>query len=165
MSRATLVTSKGDVVIELYSVKAPETVASFIAYAREGFYNNTIFHRVIPGFMIQGGGFNPQMQEKPTHEPIRSEANNGLSNKAGTIALARSSDPHSGAAQFFINVGDNKFLDFKSETRRGWGYTVFGSVIEGMDVVQNIANTPTGIRGEHRDVPRETVLIRTVIVD
>ncbi|MCG5498646.1 peptidyl-prolyl cis-trans isomerase [Ectothiorhodospira variabilis] len=158
-------TSKGDIVIELYSAKAPKTVANFKTYAREGFYDNTIFHRVIPGFMIQGGGFTPQMQEKATREGVRSEANNGLSNTVGTIALARSPDPHSGTSQFFINISNNSFLDFTSETRRGWGYTVFGSVVDGMGVVENIANSPTEIRGEHRNVPREAVLLREVIVN
>ncbi len=159
-------TSKGDIVLELDAEKAPETVANFLEYARSGFYDGTIFHRVIPGFMIQGGGFEPGMHQKPTRDPIKNEADNGLKNEAGTIAMARTPDPHSATAQFFINVKDNSFLDFTAPTAQGWGYCVFGRVVEGMDVVHAIEQVATGAHPSgHRDVPLEDVVIEKVTVE
>ena len=157
-------TSKGTIVLELDAGKAPATVENFLTYAREGFYDGTIFHRVISNFMIQGGGFTEDMAQKPTHDPIRNEANNGLSNDTGTIAMARTNDPHSATAQFFINVQDNGFLNFTGENVRGWGYAVFGKVTEGMDVVNAIRNVATGNRGSFQDVPEETVTIEKVSI-
>lgn len=157
-------TNKGTLVLELYPDKAPETVANFLGYVREGFYDGTIFHRVIPGFMIQGGGFTPEMAQKPTRAPIRNEADNGLANERGAIAMARTPDPHSATAQFFINVADNSFLNFKSETPQGWGYCVFGKVVEGMEVAEAIVAVPTGHRGMHQDVPREPVVMEKVSI-
>ncbi|WP_345860033.1 peptidylprolyl isomerase [Shewanella algae] len=158
----TLHTNHGDIKLALDSEKAPLTAANFIKYAQEGFYDGTIFHRVIDGFMVQGGGFTEQMSQKPTNAPVRNEANNGLSNKTGTIAMARTSDPHSATAQFFINVNDNTFLDFKNESIQGWGYCVFGEVVEGMDVVNAIKGVSTGNHGMHQDVPLEAVIIEKV---
>ncbi|BCV37139.1 MULTISPECIES: peptidylprolyl isomerase [Shewanella] len=160
----TLHTNHGDIKLALDSEKAPLTAANFIKYAQEGFYDGTIFHRVIDGFMVQGGGFTEQMSQKPTNAPVRNEANNGLSNKTGTIAMARTSDPHSATAQFFINVNDNTFLDFKNESIQGWGYCVFGEVVEGMDVVNAIKGVSTGNRGMHQDVPLEAVIIEKVTI-
>ncbi|HCD13973.1 MULTISPECIES: peptidylprolyl isomerase [Shewanella] len=160
----TLHTNHGDIKLALDSEKAPLTAANFIKYAQEGFYDGTIFHRVIDGFMVQGGGFTEQMSQKPTNAPVRNEANNGLSNKTGTIAMARTSDPHSATAQFFINVNDNTFLDFKNESIQGWGYCVFGEVVEGMDVVNAIKGVNTGNRGMHQDVPLEAVIIEKVTI-
>ncbi|WP_432459020.1 peptidylprolyl isomerase [Agarivorans sp. QJM3NY_25] len=161
----TLHTNFGDIVIKLFESEAPKTTANFLAYAKEGFYNDTIFHRVIDGFMAQGGGFASGMEEKTTKAPIKNEANNGLSNKTGTLAMARTMEPHSASAQFFINVNDNAFLDFKSETSEGWGYCVFAEVIEGMDVVNKIKGVDTGNFGYvHADVPLEEVLITSVSV-
>ncbi|GAB1038773.1 peptidylprolyl isomerase [Shewanella algae] len=160
----TLHTNHGDIKLALDSEKAPLTVANFIKYAQEGFYDGTIFHRVIDGFMVQGGGFTEQMSQKPTNSPVRNEANNGLSNKTGTIAMARTSDPHSATAQFFINVNDNTFLDFKNESIQGWGYCVFGEVVEGMDVVNAIKGVSTGNHGMHQDVPLEAVIIEKVTI-
>lgn len=157
-------TNKGTLVLELYPDKAPETVENFLGYVREGFYDGTIFHRVIPGFMIQGGGFTPDMEQKPTRAPIPNEADNGLSNERGTIAMARTPDPHSATAQFFINVVDNDFLDFKSETPQGWGYCVFGRVVEGMETADAIVAVPTGRRGMHQDVPLEPVVMEKVTI-
>jgi peptidyl-prolyl cis-trans isomerase B (cyclophilin B) len=153
-------TSKGTVVIELNAQKAPITTANFLAYVQSGFYDNTIFHRVIRGFMIQGGGLTADMRKKPNREPIRNEADNGLKNIAGTIAMARTGDPHSATAQFFINVKDNPFLDHRAKTPRGWGYCVFGRVIKGMDVVHAIENVPTGRQAGRADVPIEPVVIQ-----
>ena len=161
---ATLETNHGNIVIELYADKAPKTVANFLQYAEDGFFDGTIFHRVIPNFMIQGGGFTPDMSQKPTREPIPNEANNGLPNVAGSIAMARTPDPHSATAQFFINVKDNDFLNFSSETQQGWGYCVFGQVTEGMDVVKQIEGVKTGRAGMHQDVPVEAVVINKVTV-
>ncbi len=152
-------TNMGEITLELDEEKAPITCENFKQYVREGFYDGTLFHRVINGFMIQGGGFEPGMVPKTTREPIRNEANNGLSNLAGTIAMARTPDPHSASAQFFINVKDNTFLDFKSETPDGWGYAVFGRVVEGMDVVDEIKQVATTFRGGHQDVPAEDIII------
>ncbi|SCZ63695.1 peptidylprolyl isomerase [Thiohalomonas denitrificans] len=161
-SRVEMETSKGKIVLELYPEKAPETVENFLRYAEDGFFDGTIFHRVIQGFMIQGGGFTPDMQRKPTRAPVVNEADNGLSNETGTIAMARTSDPHSATSQFFINVSDNRPLDFTGRTPRGWGYTVFGRVVEGMDVVKQIENSATTIRNGHRDVPEDNVIIEKV---
>ena len=155
-----LTTNHGDIVIELDAEKAPETVKNFLAYVEAGHYDNTIFHRVINGFMIQGGGMEPGMKQKGTNAPIKNEANNGLKNEAGTIAMARTQDPHSATAQFFINVADNDFLNFKAENIQGWGYCVFGRVTEGMDVVNAIKGVKTGSSGFHQDVPKEDVVIQ-----
>lgn len=152
-------TNFGVITLELDEASAPVTARNFLDYVGKGHYDNTLFHRVINGFMIQGGGFSPGMREKPAGEAIRNEANNGLKNQRGTIAMARTSDPHSATAQFFINVVDNEFLDFRSETQQGWGYCVFGRVVEGMDVVDRIREVATGQRGFHGDVPREDVII------
>ena len=151
-----LVTSFGNITVELDGAKAPQSVDNFVKYVNEGHYNGTIFHRVIDGFMIQGGGFTPTMQQKPTRAPIRNEADNGLKNERGTIAMARTNDPHSATAQFFINTVDNRFLDHTGKTPGGWGYTVFGRVVKGMDVVDKIAKVPTGMQ----DMPNEIVLIK-----
>lgn len=158
-------TSKGTIVLELDADKAPETVANFLEYARSGFYDGTIFHRVIPGFMVQGGGFEPGMSQKATREPIRNEADNGLRNETGTIAMARTSDPHSATAQFFINVTDNAFLNHTSPSGQGWGYCVFGKVVEGLDVLKEIEKVPTTSRAGHQDVPQDDVLIEKVTVE
>jgi peptidyl-prolyl cis-trans isomerase B (cyclophilin B) len=157
-----MVTSAGTVRIELDDAKAPVSVANFLAYAAKGHYNDTVFHRVIPGFMIQGGGFAPGMRQKPTDAPIANEASNGLKNAKYTLAMARTSAPHSATAQFFINAKDNGFLDFKSESPQGWGYAVFGKVVAGTEVVDAIEGVRTGSRGGHDDVPVEDVVIRSV---
>ncbi|MCK6392181.1 peptidylprolyl isomerase [Zoogloea sp.] len=156
-----LTTNHGDIVLELDAEKAPETVKNFLAYVEAGHYNNTVFHRVINGFMIQGGGFEPGMKQKPCGEPIQNEANNGLKNDAGTIAMARTNAPHSATAQFFINVADNEFLNHRSPDMQGWGYCVFGKVSEGMDVVEKIKGVKTGTSGFHQDVPKEDVVIQS----
>ena len=161
----TLQTNKGDIVLELDAEKAPKTVANFLEYAKAGFYDGTIFHRVIPGFMIQGGGFTAEMAQKPTNAPIENEANNGLKNDTYTIAMARTQAPHSATAQFFINVADNGFLNFKAPTMQGWGYAVFGKVVKGQEVVDAIAKVRTGNRGFHQDVPVEAVVINKAIVE
>lgn len=160
----TLHTNHGDIKIEMYADKAPATVANFVTYVKEGFYSNTLFHRVIKGFMIQGGGFNQEMIQKPTHATIKNEANNGLKNVIGSIAMARTQDPHSASSQFFINVADNNFLDFKNESVGGWGYCVFGQVVEGMAVVQAIEQVRTGSAGFHQDVPVNDVVIESASV-
>ncbi|MCK0511084.1 peptidylprolyl isomerase [Aromatoleum buckelii] len=152
-------TNHGTITIELDAEKAPETVENFLAYVTAGHYDNTIFHRVIKGFMIQGGGFEPGMVQKPTREPIKNEADNGLKNVTGTVAMARTQAPHSATAQFFINVADNDFLDFRSADTQGWGYCVFGRVTDGMDVVNEIRSVKTGSSGFHQDVPVEDVVI------
>lgn len=154
-----LETTKGDILIALDEERAPETTANFLQYVRDGHYDGTIFHRVIDGFMIQGGGFDREMNQKQTRPPIRNEAENGLKNEAYTIAMARTSDPHSATAQFFINVKDNDFLNFTSRTPQGWGYAVFGKISAGREVVDAIKSVPTGSRGGHRDVPLEPVVI------
>ena len=153
-------TNFGVIGLELNAEKAPETAKNFIEYVEAGHYDNTIFHRVINGFMIQGGGMEPGMKQKDTKAPIKNEASNGLKNEAGTIAMARTQDPHSATAQFFINVADNDFLNFKAENVQGWGYCVFGSVSEGMDVVNKIKGVKTGTSGFHQDVPKEDVVIQ-----
>ena len=152
-------TNHGVITLELDAEKAPVTVANFLAYVEAGHYNNTIFHRVIDGFMIQGGGFEPGMTQKPTGEQIKNEADNGLKNERGTIAMARTQAPHSATAQFFINVADNDFLNHRSPDLQGWGYCVFGRVTEGMDVVDSIRKVKTGSSGFHQDVPKEDVII------
>lgn len=155
-----LQTNKGSIIIELYPDKAPATVENFLRYVNAGYYNGTIFHRVIPGFMIQGGGYNQSYQKKDTNTPVRNEADNRLKNEIGTVAMARTSDPHSATSQFFINVADNAFLDYRASTTRGYGYTVFGKVIKGMSVVNGIANAPTSSGGPFRkDVPVSMVII------
>lgn len=155
-------TNHGDITLELDAEKAPITVENFMKYVRDGFYDGTIFHRVINGFMIQGGGMEPGMGQKETREQIKNEADNGLSNVNGSIAMARTNDPNSATAQFFINVKDNAFLDHSSPTPQGWGYCVFGKVTEGMDVVDKIKKVATGSEGMHQDVPVEDVIIESV---
>ena len=159
-------TSLGTIDIELDHEKAPKTAANFEQYVKDGFYDGTVFHRVINGFMIQGGGFEPGMSQKRTRETIENEANNGLKNDIGTIAMARTPDPHSATAQFFINVAKNDFLNFTSPTANGWGYCVFGKVVDGMDVVNKIKDQPTTSKAGHQDVPKDDIVIEQVeIVD
>jgi peptidyl-prolyl cis-trans isomerase B (cyclophilin B) len=158
-----LTTSAGTIRIELDDAKAPASTENFLAYVRAGHYDNTVFHRVIKGFMVQGGGFEKGMKQKPTREPITNEANNGLKNTKYTLAMARTSAPHSASAQFFINAADNTFLNFKSESAQGWGYAVFGRVVSGTDVVDKIEGMATGRKGMHDDVPLEDVLILKAI--
>ncbi|MCB1698849.1 MAG: peptidyl-prolyl cis-trans isomerase [Halioglobus sp.] len=157
-------TTFGDIKLELDADKAPLTVANFLEYARAGFYDGTIFHRVINNFMIQGGGFDINMAQKAVREPIANEADNGLKNDFGTIAMARTTDPHSATAQFFINVKDNDFLNHSGKNMQGWGYAVFGRMVDGEDVLEKIRNVPTGSRGGHQDVPTDAVIIETVEV-
>jgi peptidyl-prolyl cis-trans isomerase B (cyclophilin B) len=152
-------TNHGVIALELDAARAPETTKNFLAYVESGFYSNTVFHRVIDGFMIQGGGFEPGMRQKPTRSPIKNEADNGLRNDRYTIAMARTSDPHSASSQFFINVSDNGFLNHTAPNQEGWGYCVFGKVVQGQDVVDKIKSVKTGKRGFHSDVPVEDVLI------
>lgn len=161
----TLHTNHGAIKLELYSEQAPKTVENFVRYVKEGFYAETLFHRVIKGFMIQGGGFNLEMVQKNTHDAIENEADNGLKNEKGTVAMARTQDPHSATSQFFINVADNEFLNFKNESVGGWGYCVFGKVVEGMDVVDEIAQVYTTQAGFHQDVPKDDVIIEKATVD
>lgn len=158
-------TSFGDIKIQLNEEKAPLTSANFLQYCRDGFYDNTLFHRVIDGFMVQGGGMTSGLEEKQTRATIKNEANNGLSNKTGTLAMARTNEPHSASSQFFINVNDNTFLDFKSETPSGWGYCVFAEVVEGMDVVNKIKAVSTGNYGYHQDVPVDEVVITGATIE
>ena len=153
-------TNHGDIGIELDAERAPKTVANFLAYVRAGHFDNTLFHRVIDGFMIQGGGFTADLRQKPTQPPIENEAANGLKNERYSVAMARTSDPHSATAQFFINVADNDFLNHRSRDAKGWGYCVFGRVVAGTDVVDRIKAVATGDRGMHQNVPREDVLIQ-----
>jgi peptidyl-prolyl cis-trans isomerase B (cyclophilin B) len=157
--RVKMTTNYGDFVITLDADKAPKTVANFLTYVKEGFYNNTVFHRVIDGFMVQGGGFEAGMKQKQTHAPVENEANNGLKNDKYTLAMARTSDPQSATAQFFINVADNDFLNFTAPTANGWGYAVFGKVTEGTDVVDKIKAVKTGNSGFHQNVPTQDVVI------
>ncbi|RUO56121.1 peptidylprolyl isomerase [Pseudidiomarina homiensis] len=161
----TLHTNHGAIKLELYSEQAPKTVENFLRYVREGFYAETLFHRVIKGFMIQGGGFNLEMVQKSTHDAIENEADNGLKNLKGTVAMARTQDPHSATSQFFINVADNEFLNFKNESVGGWGYCVFGKVVEGMDVVDKIEQVYTTQAGFHQDVPKDDVIIEKATVE
>ena len=160
----TLKTNFGDITLELFEDKAPKTVENFLSYVKEGFYDDTIFHRVIDGFMIQGGGFTADMDQKDTKDTIENEANNGVANEIGTIAMARTNDPHSATAQFFINVGNNSFLNHTSESVNGWGYCAFGKVTDGMDVVEKIKSVKTGSSGYHQDVPVEPVVIEKAVV-
>ena len=162
--RVELRTNQGSIVIELYPGKAPKTVANFLQYVKDGHYNGTVFHRVIPGFMIQGGGLDKDMREKTTRAPVENEAANGLKNDYGTVAMARTPDPHSAKGQFFINVKDNAFLNFREPTPQGYGYTVFGKVVSGMDVVEKIARVPTGDARGHQNVPRDPVIIDSAAV-
>lgn len=159
--KVALNTNYGQIVLELNADKAPKTVANFVEYVKSGHYNGTIFHRVIDGFMIQGGGFDDKMKQKSTNAPIENEADNGLTNDIGTVAMARTMDPHSASAQFFINVGNNGFLNHSGKTPQGWGYAVFGKVTDGMDVVNKIKGVPTGNAGGHQDVPRDGVVIES----
>lgn len=158
-------TSSGNIELQLDSARAPATVANFVNYAKAGFYNGTVFHRVIAGFMIQGGGYDTHMQRKETRAPIHNEADNGLKNLTGTIAMARTGDPNSATSQFFINTVDNQGLDYTSPTPQGWGYAVFGKVTKGMEVVRAIERSKTGVRAGMRDVPTESVVIRKVTIE
>jgi peptidyl-prolyl cis-trans isomerase B (cyclophilin B) len=161
----TMRTTFGEIKLALDEERAPKTVANFLAYARAGHYDGTIFHRVIDNFMVQGGGFDTSMKQKPTGEPIENEADNGLSNDYGTIAMARTMEPHSATAQFFINVKDNDFLNHSSKSMQGWGYCVFGRIVEGEEVLEQIRAVPTTSRAGHQDVPVDTVIIESVTVD
>lgn len=163
-TKVKLTTSLGEIIIQLNPEKAPVSSANFLTYVNEGFYNGTIFHRVIPDFMAQGGGFDTSFTQKPVHAPIKNEADNGLTNKRGTVAMARTNVPDSATAQFFINYKDNAFLNHTSPTPNGWGYAVFGEVIEGMDVVDAMAKIPTGNRGGHQDVPKTDIVVETAVV-
>lgn len=165
LPKVKIETSLGDIVVELDSAKAPETVRNFLVYVKSGFYKDTIFHRVINGFMIQGGGFDQTMRQKaPTRKPIANEASNRLPNKAYTIAMARTSDPHSASSQFFINVADNPGLNYRASTQDGYGYAVFGKVVQGMDVVDKIKMVPTGRSGQHENVPLTPVVIKDIVL-
>ncbi len=164
MNTVNLHTTHGLITLELDTANAPETVANFVSYVKDGHYNNTIFHRVIDGFMIQGGGFEPGMKQKKTKEPISNEANNRLKNDTYTVAMARTSDPHSASAQFFINLTNNDFLNHTAPTNHGWGYCVFGKVSAGTDVVEQIRSVKTGSKGMHQDVPVEDVIIESAEV-
>jgi peptidyl-prolyl cis-trans isomerase B (cyclophilin B) len=164
VSSVKLQTSMGDIVVELDTAKAPATAENFLQYVRDGFYDNTIFHRVINGFMVQGGGFEPGMKQKPVRSPIQNEAGNGLQNDAYTIAMARTSDPHSATAQFFFNVVNNNFLNYRAANQEGFGYCVVGQVVEGRDVVDKIKAVPTGNRGFHQDVPTKDVVLEKASV-
>jgi peptidyl-prolyl cis-trans isomerase B (cyclophilin B) len=158
-------TTSGDIKIELYDDKAPITSENFKKYIESGYFTDTIFHRVIKDFMIQGGGFTAEMSEKDSMPPIKNEANNGISNERGTIAMARTPDPHSASSQFFINLKDNNFLDFTAETSQGWGYCAFGKVFEGMDILDKIALVDTSSYGAHQDVPKEPITINEIIIE
>lgn len=164
MPQVAIDTNMGRIVIELNVAKAPKTVENFIEYVKSGQYDGTIFHRVIDGFMIQGGGFDQNMRQKPTRATIENEADNGLTNDVGTIAMARTSDPHSATAQFFINVKNNSFLNYSSKTTQGWGYAVFGRVVEGMDVVNKIKGVKTANFGGHGDVPTTPIVIEKAVL-
>ena len=164
MAKVLLKTNKGDITLSLDAVKAPKTVANFLQYVKSGHYDGTIFHRVINNFMIQGGGMGVGMKEKTTGTPVGNEANNGLKNERGTVAMARTSDPHSATAQFFINVNDNDFLNHTAPSAQGWGYAVFGKVTDGLDVVDTIRKVKTGNAGFHQDVPAEDVIIEKASV-
>ena len=165
MVKVTMETSKGVITLELDSEKAPVSVENFVKYAKAGHYDGTIFHRVIPGFMVQGGGFDTDMKQKDTNPPIKIEADNGLKNTKGTVAMARTSDPNSATSQFFINLADNAFLDHKSPTQQGWGYAVFGRVTDGMDIVESIEKVKTGNNHGHENVPLEEVTIQKVTIE
>ena len=165
MVKVTMETSKGVITLELDSEKAPVSVENFVKYAKAGHYDGTVFHRVIPGFMVQGGGFDTDMKQKDTNPSIKIEADNGLKNTRGTVAMARTSDPNSATSQFFINLADNAFLDHKSPTQQGWGYAVFGQVTDGMDIVESIEKVKTGNNHGHENVPLEEVTIRKVTIE
>ena len=160
----TLKTNFGDITLDLFEDKAPKTVANFLSYVEDGFFDNTIFHRVINNFMIQGGGFTPDMDQKDTKDPFKNETDNGIANEVGTIAMARTQDPHSATAQFFINVNNNDFLNHSGKSVNGWGYCAFGKVVEGMDVVEKIKAVKTGNHGYHQDVPVEPVIIEKAVI-
>jgi len=160
MSKVILHTNHGDITLALDEENAPATVANFLQYVRDGHYDNTVFHRVIDGFMIQGGGFEPGMRQKPTRAPVANEAGNGVKNTRYSVAMARTSDPHSATSQFFINVADNAFLDYKGPSAQGWGYAVFGKVVDGTSVVDRIKGVKTGSSGFHQDVPEDDVVIK-----
>jgi peptidyl-prolyl cis-trans isomerase B (cyclophilin B) len=162
--RVKMTTSQGDIIISLDAAKAPKTVANFLAYVNDGFFDGTIFHRVIDGFMIQGGGFEPGLKQKPTKAPVENEANNGLKNNKYTLAMARTQDPHSATAQFFINVANNDFLNHTAPTAQGWGYAVFGEVVEGKDVVDKMRGVATGNSGFHQNVPTTDLIITKAAV-
>ncbi|MCM0035157.1 MAG: peptidylprolyl isomerase [Burkholderiaceae bacterium] len=162
--RVKMSTNQGDFIISLNAEKAPKTVANFLAYVKDGFFDGTIFHRVIDGFMIQGGGFEPGLKQKPTKAPVENEANNGLKNNKYTLAMARTSDPHSATAQFFINVANNDFLNHTAPTAQGWGYAVFGEVVEGQDVIDKMKGVPTANSGFHQNVPTTDVVITKAVV-
>lgn len=161
----TIRTTFGEITLELDAERAPKTVENFLVYARSGHYDGTIFHRVINNFMIQGGGFDTEMNQRPTKDPVENEADNGLKNDFGTIAMARTMDPHSATAQFFLNVKDNDFLNHSAKTMQGWGYTVFGKIVAGEDVLEKIRNVPTTSRGGHQDVPAEAIIIESIVVE
>jgi len=163
-AHVTIATTVGQMTLELDADNAPKTVENFLAYASSGFYDGTIFHRVINNFMIQGGGFTTDMEQKPTQAPVDNEANNGLKNERGTIAMARTQDPHSATAQFFINVQDNDFLNHTGENMQGWGYTVFGKITQGEDVLDKIRGVQTGSQSGHQDVPTEPIIIESVSI-
>ena len=163
-AHVTIATTVGQMTLELDADNAPKTVENFLAYASSGFYDGTIFHRVINNFMIHGGGFTTDMEQKPTQAPVDNEANNGLKNERGTIAMARTQDPHSATAQFFINVQDNDFLNHTGENMQGWGYTVFGKITQGEDVLDKIRCVQTGSQGGHQDVPTEPIIIESISV-
>jgi peptidyl-prolyl cis-trans isomerase B (cyclophilin B) len=162
--RVLLETSKGNITVELFADKAPKTVKNFLDYVKSGHYNGTIFHRVIPGFMVQGGGFKPDMSQKPTRDPIQNEADNRVQNQRGTLAMARTPDPNSASSQFFINVANNDSLNFRNKTADGWGYAVFGKVVDGMDVVDAIVQVRTTTKGPHQNVPVEPVVLKKASV-
>ncbi|KAA0924240.1 peptidyl-prolyl cis-trans isomerase [Psychrobacter sp. ANT_H56B] len=164
MPLVELETSMGNITIELNEEKAPKTVENFLNYVKSGHYDGTIFHRIIDGFMIQGGGMDADMNEKATNKPVENEADNGLKNDAGTIAMARTQDPHSATSQFFVNVKDNDFLNHSGKNMQGWGYTVFGKVTSGMDVIEKMRGVPTGRFGMHADVPKEPVVINSATI-
>jgi peptidyl-prolyl cis-trans isomerase B (cyclophilin B) len=163
-AHVTIATTVGQMTLELDTDKAPKTVENFLSYANNGFYDGTIFHRVINNFMIQGGGFTADMEQKPTQAPVDNEANNGLKNERGTIAMARTQDPHSATAQFFINVQDNDFLNHTGENMQGWGYAVFGKVTQGEEVLDKIRSVQTGSQGGHQDVPTDPIIIESISV-
>ncbi len=162
MTLITIETNHGDITVELFEEKAPQTVDNFLRYLKINHFDNTLFHRVIPNFMIQGGGFDTDFKQKATMSPLENEADNELSNEIGTIAMARTNDPHSATSQFFINTADNSFLDYKSRSTQGWGYCVFGKVTEGMDTIEKISAVSTGRQQGHQDVPKEQVLIKSI---
>lgn len=164
MSNIEIITNHGSIQLELFPEKAPETVANFLRYIENGHFSDTLFHRVIPNFMIQGGGFDTSFSQKPTLSSVKNEANNGLKNKIGSIAMARTGDPHSATSQFFINTSDNDFLNFSSETPQGWGYCVFGQTIEGFKTIDKISSVSTDVRAGHQDVPKDDVIIEKISV-